>query len=256
LALNDDVILRTEQLTKKFGELVAVDHVNIRIRRGTIHAIIGPNGAGKTTFLNLITGILRPTEGKIFFEGRDVTTLPAHKRAKLGIGRSFQIPSLYSYLTTLECVRIAVQAKYPHISTNLFSPIKAYPDLFHESLKVLATVGLYGKTSILVKNLTLSDKRKLELALAIASNPKLLLLDEPTAGLSIEEIPVITRIIQKLKRGDRAIVVIEHKIDVVLTLADRITVMDRGKIIADGTPSEIVNNEKVQEVYLGEVIRI
>lgn len=255
MTLSNGVILRTQELTKKFGELVAVDHVNISIRRGTIHAIIGPNGAGKTTLLNLITGVLRPTEGKIFFENRDITNLPAHKRAQLGIGRSFQIPSLYSYLTILECTIIAVQAKYPHIRTSLFASIRDFPEVLHEALKVLATVGLYGKTSILVRNLTLSDKRKLELALAIAGNPKLLLLDEPTAGLSIEEIPAITRIIKKLKNSERAIVVIEHKIDVVLNLADRITVMDKGRIIAEGTPTEIVNNEIVQEVYLGEVSR-
>ncbi len=249
----NDYILETKNLTKKFGDLVAVDHVNLKVKRGIIHAIIGPNGAGKTTLFNLISGVLKPTEGRIFFEGRDITDLPPHKRADLGIGRSFQIPTLFSNLTVLENIRLAIQAKYKNISKKIFSDATKYTDLMRDALRVLAIVGMYGKTSIIVKSLPLSEKRKLEIALAIARDPKLVLLDEPTAGISIEEIPMITQVIKRIKSPNRTVIVVEHKMNVILDIADWITVMDKGKIIAEGTPKEIMENEKVQEVYLGEI---
>ncbi|MGQ4891346.1 MAG: ABC transporter ATP-binding protein [Candidatus Njordarchaeia archaeon] len=247
------VLLRTEGLTRKFGELVAVDNVNLEIRRGEIHAVIGPNGAGKTTLINLISGVLKPTSGRIFFMDRDITNLPPHERAKLGIGRSFQIPSLFPNLTTLENVRLAIQVHMDKINKSFLTTVSDHAHIYQDALKALATVGLYGKTSILARNLTLSDKRKLELAVTIASNPTLLLLDEPTAGISIEELDSMVNVIKKLKSKDRGILLVEHKIDIVLDIADVITVMHHGKIIAEGEPNEIVSNKQVQEIYLGEV---
>lgn len=250
---DDSILLRTEDLTKKFGELVAVDGVNLEIRKGEIHAVIGPNGAGKTTLINLISGVLKPTSGRIFFKNIDITNYPPHERAKLGIGRSFQIPSLFPNLTTLENVRLAIQAHLDKINKSFLTTVSEYPDMLQDALKALAIVGLYGKTSILAKNLTLSDKRKLELAISVASNPILLLLDEPTAGISIEELDSMANVIKRLKTNERGILLVEHKIDIVLDIADVITVMHHGKIIAEGTPDEVVSNKQVQEIYLGEV---
>lgn len=248
----DEIILRTERLTKKFGELVAVNDVNLKVRRGTTHAIIGPNGAGKTTLFNLITGVLKPTSGRVFFNGEEITGLPPYIIARKGIGRSFQLPSLFSNLTILENVRLAVQARYLDKSFVFWETIDKYPNITREAMKILAMVGLWGRTSILVSNLTPSDKRKLEIALALAGDPKLLMLDEPTAGISIEELPEMINLLNRIKKlTDKTILVVEHKIDIVMNVADRITVMDRGKIIAEGTPDEIASNELVQEVYLG-----
>jgi len=250
--VKNDIILRTENLTKKFGGIVAVDHVNLRVKRGTCHAIIGPNGAGKSTLFNLISGVLKPTQGKVFFEDRDITGLPPYKVTELGIGRSFQIYNLFPNLTALENVRLAVQARRKMTKISLFKNVRKFKDLTWEAMRILSFVGLWGKSSIPARNLTPSDKRKLEIAIAMAGNPKLLALDEPTSGVSLEELESVIQVIEKIKNmSNKTILLIEHKMDVVLKIADIITVMDRGKIIAEGKPSEIVKNKKVQEIYLG-----
>ncbi len=250
--MKNDIILRTENLTKKFGGIVAVDHVNLRVKRGTCHAIIGPNGAGKSTLFNLISGVLKPTQGKVFFEDRDITGLPPYKVTELGIGRSFQIYNLFPNLTALENVRLAVQARRKMSKIFLFKNVGKFKDLTWEAMRILSFVGLWGKSSIPARNLTPSDKRKLEIAIAMAGNPKLLALDEPTSGVSLEELESVIQVIEKIKNmPNKTILLIEHKMDVVLKIADIITVMDRGKIIAEGKPSEIVKNKKVQEIYLG-----
>lgn len=250
--MKNDIILRTESLTKKFGGIVAVDHVNLRVKRGTCHAIIGPNGAGKSTLFNLISGVLKPTQGKVFFEDRDITGLPPYKVTELGIGRSFQIYNLFPNLTALENVRLAVQAHRKITKISLFKNVEKFKDLTWEAMRILSFVGLWGKSSIPARNLTPSDKRKLEIAIAMAGNPKLLALDEPTSGVSLEELESVIQVIEKIKNmPNKTILLIEHKMDVVLKIADIITVMDRGKIIAEGKPSEIVKNKKVQEIYLG-----
>lgn len=251
---DEDLAIRTVNLTKKFGELVAVDNVNLEVRRGFTHAIIGPNGAGKTTLFNLISGVLKPSSGRIYIKGEDVTGLPPHEIAKKKVGRSFQIPSLFSNLTILENVRLGIQARYKDKSIVFWRKLDSYPDITREAMRVLSIVGLWGRTSILARNLTPSDKRKLEIAMALAGDPDIILLDEPTAGVSIEELPDIVGLLKKIKSlGNKTIVVVEHKIDVVMDIADWITVMDRGKIIAEGEPKEISENELVQEVYLGRV---
>ncbi|HDN02042.1 MAG TPA: ABC transporter ATP-binding protein [Candidatus Bathyarchaeota archaeon] len=250
-----DLILETRNLTKTFGGIVAVNNVDLKVNRGLCHAIIGPNGAGKSTLFNLISGILKPTSGKIFFCGMEITGLPPYKISKIGIGRSFQIYNLFPNLTVLENVRLAVQAHDRKASRSLFKPLRSFRNVTMEAMRIIASVGLWGKASIPVRNLTPSDKRKLEIAMAMAGDPKLLLLDEPTSGVSVEEIQSIIGVIEKIKKTrEKTILLIEHKIDVVMKIADLISVMDRGKVIAEGKPREIVENRRVQEIYMGGAV--
>jgi branched-chain amino acid transport system ATP-binding protein len=247
------IILRTENLTKSFGGLVAVSNVNLKVVQGTVHAIIGPNGAGKTTLFNLITGVLKPTSGKVYFEDRDITGKPPHYISSLGLTRSFQIYSIFPNLTVLENIRLAVQAKWKNVRWDFIRPTSHYKDVVWEAMRIASITGLYGKTNILASSLTPGDKRKLEIAIALAGNPKLIALDEPTAGVSLEEVAPIVRLIKKLRdEMKKTVVVIEHKIDVVLEVADKVSVMNQGSILAEGSPKEIVENREVQKIYLGE----
>ncbi|AGT36268.1 MAG: ABC transporter ATP-binding protein [Thermofilum sp.] len=247
------IILRTENLTKSFGGLVAVSNVNLKVAQGTVHAIIGPNGAGKTTLFNLITGVLKPTSGKVYFEDRDITGKPPHYISSLGLTRSFQIYSIFPNLTVLENIRLAVQAKWKNVRWDFIHPTSHYKDVVWEAMRIASITGLYGKTNILASSLTPGDKRKLEIAIALAGNPKLIALDEPTAGVSLEEVAPIVRLIKKLRdEMKKTVVVIEHKIDVVLEVADKVSVMNQGSILAEGSPKEIVENREVQKIYLGE----
>jgi branched-chain amino acid transport system ATP-binding protein len=247
------IILRTENLTKSFGGLVAVSNVNLKVVQGTVHAIIGPNGAGKTTLFNLITGVLKPTSGKVYFEDRDITGKPPHYISSLGLTRSFQIYSIFPNLTVLENIRLAVQAKWKNVRWDFIHPTSHYKDVVWEAMRIASITGLYGKTNILASSLTPGDKRKLEIAIALAGNPKLIALDEPTAGVSLEEVAPIVRLIKKLRdEMKKTVVVIEHKIDVVLEVADKVSVMNQGSILAEGSPKEIVENREVQKIYLGE----
>lgn len=247
------IILRTENLTKSFGGLVAVSNVNLKVAQGTVHAIIGPNGAGKTTLFNLITGVLKPTSGKVYFEDRDITGKPPHYISSLGLTRSFQIYSIFPNLTVLENIRLAVQAKWKNLRWDFIHPTSHYKDVVWEAMRIASITGLYGKTNILASSLTPGDKRKLEIAIALAGNPKLIALDEPTAGVSLEEVAPIVRLIKKLRdEMKKTVVVIEHKIDVVLEVADKVSVMNQGSILAEGSPKEIVENREVQKIYLGE----
>ncbi|MCC5997674.1 MAG: ABC transporter ATP-binding protein [Thermofilum sp.] len=247
------IILRTENLTKSFGGLVAVSNVNLKVTQGTVHAIIGPNGAGKTTLFNLITGVLKPTSGKVYFEDRDITGKPPHYISSLGLTRSFQIYSIFPNLTVLENIRLAVQAKWKNVRWDFIHPTSHYKDVVWEAMRIASITGLYGKTNILASSLTPGDKRKLEIAIALAGNPKLIALDEPTAGVSLEEVAPIVRLIKKLRdEMKKTVVVIEHKIDVVLEVADKVSVINQGSILAEGSPKEIVENREVQKIYLGE----
>lgn len=248
-------LLKTKDLTKSFGGLIAVDHVNITVPKRVIKAIIGPNGAGKTTLFNLISGTLKPTKGKIYFEGEDITDKPPHIRSHKGISRSFQITSIFPKLTTLENVRIAAQSRADgKVNYNLFSNAIGYDSYREKALKLLDEVDLRGKEHLLGCNLTHADQRKLEIAIAMATDPKLLLLDEPTSGIAIEEIPDIVSVITRLKKmqTELTIILIEHKLDIVMNIADSITVMSEGRVIADGKPDQIAKNELVQQAYLGE----
>jgi branched-chain amino acid transport system ATP-binding protein len=244
-------ILRAEQVCKHFGGLRAVDGVSVSVAPGSLHSIIGPNGAGKTTFFNLLSGVLQPTSGQIYFKGRPITGLPLHRIAHLGIGRSFQITNLFPHLTVLENVRLAVQA---HGADNFrllnhFSTFRRYIEAAEQAI---AAVGLSGREHLPANVLPHGDKRKLELAILLAPDPELLLLDEPTAGMASEQVSELLEIIRNARRGgSKTIMLVEHNMNVVMSLSDRITVMHQGQVIAEGTPSQIATNETVQVAYLG-----
>jgi len=244
-------ILETRNLTKKFGGLMAVNDVSVGIKKGICKGLIGPNGAGKTTLFNLICGILKPTSGTVFFKGEDITGLPSHKISMRGISRSYQITNIFTRLPVLENVRIAVQSRGKD-NYNFYSNIKDLKEYNKRALEILEMIGLKGRAYYIADFLTHGDQRKLEIGMALATEPELLLLDEPTAGISIEEVPDMINVIQRIKQtGAVTILLVEHKIDVVMDICDSVLVMHEGSIIADGTPEEIAKNELVQKVYLG-----
>ncbi len=255
MAEETGIILETRHLRKDFAALCAVDDVNIQVRRGTLHSIIGPNGAGKTTLFNLLSGTLRPTAGQVFFKGQDITRLSDTRRSHLGIGRSFQITNIFPNLTVLENVRIAAQSR-GHDNFKLWMHYRHYRQYEERAQEILAEVGLLGKELMIAGLLPHGDQRKLEIAILLATQPELLLLDEPTSGISREEVPAIMEVIERIRaRGDKTIMLVEHKMDIVMGTSDVITVMHLGQIIAEGTPAEIAGNEAVQNAYLGGLYR-
>ena len=241
-------LLRTEKLTRAYGSLLAVDRVDMAVRQGELRSIIGPNGAGKTTFFRLISGEVAPTSGRIWFRDRAVTGLPQHAVARLGIGKSYQITNVFPHLSVLENVRVAVQG-YAR-SFHFWSRADHLVDVRDKALGLLRTMGLEGKAERLAAHLSHGEKRHLELAIALASDPVLLLLDEPTAGMNPEETDETIVLIRELAAG-RTIVLVEHKMKLVMRISDRITVLHQGQVLADGTPEEIRANELVQRTYLG-----
>jgi len=245
------IILETHDLRKEFGGLVAVDNVSIQIERGSTHSIIGPNGAGKTTFFNLLTGKYRPTRGTVFYKGGDITRLPIHRRAHVGIGRSFQITNIFPNLTVLENVRLAVQA-LGGVSFQFWRRADSFDSYIRRALDILERLGL-GDIAVMPANvLPHGGKRKLELAILLAADPELLLLDEPTAGMASEQVPELMKIIAEISStGNRTIVMVEHNMNVVMGISDHITVMNAGRVLTEGTPSEIAADKIVQNVYLG-----
>jgi branched-chain amino acid transport system ATP-binding protein len=244
-------IIETRELTIAFGAHLAVNNVSLQIHANQFKSIIGPNGAGKTTFFNLLSGQLKPTKGNVFFKGTDITDLSPPNRTRLGIGRSFQITNVFPNLTVFENVRLAVQSQHK-IRYNFLSHFRTYSHIDDKANALLKTVYMDSKSSFLAKNLSHGEKRKLEIAMLLALESEVLLLDEPTAGMSIEEVPIILEVIRRIKdEGKRTIVLIEHKMDMVLDLSDRITVLFNGKFLAEGTPKEIMDNETVQSAYLG-----
>ena len=248
--MSDAVLLRTEQLTRAFGSLIAVDRVNVSVRRGELRSIIGPNGAGKTTFFRLISGEMAPTNGRIWFDGRDITGLPQHAVARLGISKSYQITNVFPHLTSLENVRVAVQGHAR--AFNFWSRADRLTDVRERAQTLLERAGLGGKGTLLAAHLSHGEKRHLEIAIALASDPALLLLDEPTAGMSPEETDETMTLIRALATG-RTLVLVEHKMKVVMKISDRITVLHQGQVLAEGTPEEIRANALVQQTYLGAV---
>ncbi len=247
------VILETQSVSKHFGGLRAVDGVGLRVEAGSLHSVIGPNGAGKTTLFNLIGGNLKPTNGRIIYKGRDITSLPLHRIAHLGIGRSFQIINLFANLTALENVRLAVQAQ-GHDNFKLWSRADALKRYEEQAMAALAQVGLAPKAHVPASVLPHGDKRKLELAILLAPDPELLLLDEPTAGMASEQVPELMNVIQQVRaRGSKTVILVEHNMNVVMNVSDRITVMHQGRVLAEGTPKEIAANETVQAAYLGKL---
>ncbi|MBU9714352.1 ABC transporter ATP-binding protein [Evansella tamaricis] len=244
-------IIETVKLTKSFGGHTAVSDVSLSIFDKELKSIIGPNGAGKTTFFNLLSGQMKPTSGEIFYKGNEIQNLPPHKRTKLGIGRSFQITNVFPTLTVLENVRLAVQAKH-NIHYSMFRHYKYYKHLEEEAYQSLEKVKLEPKAEHLASSLAHGEKRKLEIAILLSLDTQLLLLDEPTAGMSVDEVPQIIEVIESIRdQRDRTIILIEHKIDLVKHLSDTIAVLFHGKKLADGSPEEIMNNDQVQSAYLG-----
>jgi branched-chain amino acid transport system ATP-binding protein len=246
-------ILEGQGLRKEFGGLVAVGEVNLRVKAGDLHSIIGPNGAGKTTLFNLLTGTLKPTRGQVLFKGQDITHHPLDRRVHLGIGRSFQITNIFPLLTVLENVRLAAQAR-GHDSFKFWWHFQRFKQYTDTALAALAQVGLLDRASVPAAILPHGDQRKLELAILLACDAELLLLDEPTAGMATEQVPVLIDVIQQIRQtSHKTIMLVEHNMDVVMNISDRITVMHQGDVLADGTPAEITQNEMVQKAYLGEL---
>jgi branched-chain amino acid transport system ATP-binding protein len=247
-----DAILAIDEVSKRFGSLVAVRDVSLRIARGELRAIIGPNGAGKTTFFNLISGFFPPTTGRIVFDGRDVTATAAHRRVRLGMGRTFQITEIFPELSVRENLRIGAEIAAGYALRAWIG--RAERLKIQRSVdETLAFAGLATKADRLVGELAHGDQRVVEIATALILQPRLLLLDEPTAGMGDQETYAVTKLIRALhQRGDLTIVLIEHDMRVVFHLADKITVLDQGRLLAEGAPIEIAANAAVQAAYLGE----
>ena len=244
-------VFKTENLTRRFSGFTAVNSVNLEIPEGGVRTIIGPNGAGKTTFFNLLSGMLPPSEGRIWFRDREITNLLAYQRARLGIARSFQSTNIFGHLTVHENVRLAVQAVHDG-KVSFFFPSGPLGKLSDRTEQVLHDVGLYDAREARAENLSHGDQRRLEIGLVIASDPPVLLLDEPLAGMSPTETHETVDLIQRIS-PNRTILLVEHDIDVVMSISTTITVFQTGGVIAIGTPAEIRGNEAVQRAYLGEL---
>ena len=247
--MTDDLILETRALTKEFQGFLAVSNVNLRVRRGTIHALIGPNGAGKTTVFNLLTRFLMPSSGQILYKGQDITRTHPALLSRRGIARSFQISAIFPHLTALENVRIALQRRLG-VSFRFWRSEASLDVLNDEAMKHLNAVGLEAFADRTASELPYGRKRALELATTLALDPEILLLDEPTSGLSHEDIARISNLIQSVAHG-RSVLMVEHNLSVVANLSDIITVLQRGEILAEGTYDEVSRNDKVIEAYLG-----
>jgi branched-chain amino acid transport system ATP-binding protein len=248
--MTTDALLDVRGLAKSFGALRATDGVDLDVRDGETHAIIGPNGAGKTTLIGQLAGNLRPDAGRIRFAGEDITALAAPARSRKGLARSFQITSIYREFTALDNVALAVQAHAGH-SFRFWRPARSEPELRDPARAILEEVGLGARADVRAANLAHGEQRQLEIAMVLATRPRLMLLDEPVAGMGTDESQRMVRFLGGLK-GKRTMILVEHDMDAVFTLADRISVLVYGRIIASGTPEEIRANPEVRTAYLGE----
>ncbi len=244
-------LLTTDNLTVRFGGHVAVDAVSFAFHAGELTAIVGPNGAGKTTYFNLISGQIPASAGRVTLNGQDISSASVSARTKAGIGRAFQMTNLFPDLTVLENVRLVVQAKAGR-GFNLWSMVTGHADLIDQAEDILARVRLLEERNQIVSELSHGNQRKLEVALLIALDPLIYMFDEPTAGMSVDEAPVVLDLIADLKaQTDRTVLLVEHKMDVIRTLADRIIVLHNGALAADGAPAEVMASDIVQEAYMG-----
>jgi branched-chain amino acid transport system ATP-binding protein len=236
-------------LNKSFGGLKATNNIDFEMKTSELSAIIGPNGAGKSTFFNLLTGYHKVDSGEVLYKGRDITNWPPHKVARLGITRAFQVSNIYPALTTYENIRQAILTEQGR-TLDFFTPAERLAK--EETLKLVEITGLSQNTNMIAGNLSQGDKKRLELAIALGSKPELVFLDEPTAGMSQEEVPAILEVLEKIKSSrDRTILLVEHKMDMIMTLSDSIAVLQDGRLIADGDPDTIYRSKEVQEAYLG-----
>ncbi len=245
--MSDSRILRTENLSRRFGGLRAVSDVTLDIAEGKIHSIIGPNGAGKSTFFNLLTGRVPPSHGRILFAGREIGGLPAHRIARLGIARSYQITTIFRRLTVLDNLLVAAQSP---LAFNFWRPALSYSRTVRESMELLETIGLAEKAGTMAGHLSHGEQRHLDIAIALRTGPRVLLLDEPTAGMSPYETEQTIALVEALSRR-LTVVLVEHKMEMIMRISDRITVLHFGRVLADGTPAEIQANAEVQAAYLG-----
>jgi branched-chain amino acid transport system ATP-binding protein len=243
------MILRTVNLTKQFGGLTAVDRVNLEVQEGTIHSIIGPNGAGKTTFFNILTGEIPPTQGEVFFQEKKITGLKPYQIARIGIGRSFQQNSLFKNLTVLENVRLAAHI---HLGEHFhfLRDFRSFPLPIHQAERILEEIEIMDLADRKAGELSHGAQRAMEVALALAADPALILLDEPTSGMSPEETIKMIRLVKKLAK-QRTMIVIEHNMNLVWSISTTITVLHQGQVIATGSPKEIGEHAEVRKAYLG-----
>jgi branched-chain amino acid transport system ATP-binding protein len=245
-------IIETRDLSRHFGGLKAVEGVSLQVEEGSLHSIIGPNGAGKTTLFNLISGTIKPSRGRVFLRGQDITGRPLYRMAHLGLGRSFQITNVFPNLTVFENARLSAQALGSD-SLKIWSRADGYRRYNEKAMNALQQVGLADRAGVLASVLPHGDKRKLELAILLAADPQVLLLDEPTAGMATEQVPLLLDIISSVRQSTgKTVLLVEHNMRVVMNVSDRITVMHHGSVLAEGTPGEIRASTAVQQAYLGE----
>lgn len=248
------MLLETDGLTKTFGGVTAVSDVDFELPAGQLCSLIGPNGAGKTTFFNLLTGSLPVTDGRIRYQSDgsqvDITEASTDETARLGIHRSYQITNIFPHMSVLENVCVAVQAHEGNDGWRMWRNTRSFESHFEQAEAILDRVGLGDRTEVLATSLSHGEKRHLEIALALAGDPNLLLLDEPTSGVSSEDVDVVVELIEDIA-SDHTIILIEHNMDVVMDISDRVVVLHRGELIADGTPEEIGDSPEVKRAYLG-----
>lgn len=244
-----EIVLSATNLVKKFGGIVATNHVSLSLERGARHALIGPNGSGKTTLINLLTGVLDPTGGRIILNGHDITTLPIHKRVAMGMVRTFQINQLFDSMTPLESLTMVLSQRNG-LGSRFWEPLGGNPKVVHEAQRILESFHLAEVQHVVTKHLAYGKRRLLEIAVAIACRPSVLLLDEPVAGVPSGEREEILRSLAALPT-DVSILLIEHDMDLVFSFARSLTVLVNGTVLVEGTPEEISQDVRVRDVYLG-----
>lgn len=251
--MTDHAMLALEHVSLRIGGARILHDISLEVPAGQMLGVIGPNGAGKTTLFNVVSGVTRPSEGRVRLDGQDVTHVPIHRRAAAGLGRTFQTSSLFPALSVLENVRLAAQA-HDDGATSVFRTPRRSDDATHRALEALAEVGLEHRADTDAAGLAHGEKRKVEIAMLIAMEPKVVLLDEPMAGVASGDVPAITEVIRRLHHGGRTVLMVEHHMEVVLGLVDRVAVMHHGELLAVDTPEAVMANPAVQSAYLGEAV--